>query len=103
MCVIRKLFPYGELISSMKLTKGKLLETLRRKNDGWTTYQVRKIAGISIRRVNQVYTEYLETGKVPDIGKKVGRPSKPFTDEEIRIVKESYRKYRVSSFNIKEG
>jgi len=85
----------------MKLTKTKLLETIRRKNDGWTTYQVRKIAGISIRRVNQVYGEYLQTGKIPEIGKKVGRPGKPITDEEIRIVKEAYTKYRVSASTLR--
>ena len=85
----------------MKLTRNKLLETLRRKNDGWTTYQARKIAGISIRRVNQVYVEYTLTGEIPQIGKKVGRPSKPITDEEIKIVKESYGKYRVSASTLR--
>ena len=54
----------------MKLTRKKLLESLRRKNNGWTTYQVRKIAGISIRRVNQVWQEYELTGKIPEMGKK---------------------------------
>ena len=85
----------------MKLTKTTVLETIRRKNDGWTTYQTRKIAHISIRRVNQVYSEYLETGEIPEIGKKVGRPSKPVTDEEIRIVKETYLKYRVSASTLR--
>ena len=51
-CVIQKLFPYDKLIVSMKLTKNKLVETIGKKNMGWTTYQARKIAGISIRRVN---------------------------------------------------
>ncbi|MCF7871804.1 hypothetical protein K9L97_02110, partial [Candidatus Woesearchaeota archaeon] len=46
-CVIPKLFPYGELNQCMKLTRGKLMETIRRKNEGETTYQVRKIAGVS--------------------------------------------------------
>ena len=54
----------------MKLTRPKLIEIIRRKNDGWTTYQVRKIAGISIRRVNQVWNEYQLTNLVPEIGKK---------------------------------
>jgi putative transposase len=81
----------------MKLTRHKLIETLRRKNDGWTTYQVRKIAGISIRRVNQVWNEYLETGEMPEIGKNNGRPAKPLQEEEIILVKESYLKYRVSA------
>ena len=81
----------------MKLTKTKLLETLRRKNQGWTTYQARKIARISIRRVSQVWKEYNETGEIPEIGKKNGRPSKPIEEWEISIVKEAYAKYRVSA------
>ncbi len=81
----------------MKLTKTKLLETLSRKNHGWTTYQARKVAGISIRRVNQVWKEYQETGKMPEIGKNNGRPPKPIKKWEIDIVNESYAKYRVSA------
>ncbi len=100
-CVIRKLFPYGELNQSMKLTRNKLLETLRRKNDGWTTYQARKIAGISIRRVNQVYSEYLQTGKILEIGKKVGRPANPISAEEVKIVKDAYEKYRVCASTLR--
>ena len=86
----------------MKLTKNKLLETLRRKNDGWTTYQVRKIAGISIRRVNQVYGIYLETGEIPEIGKRNGRPTKPISDKEVKIVKEAYEKYRVCASTLRK-
>jgi putative transposase len=85
----------------MKLTRNKLIETIRRKNDGWTTYQARKIAGISIRRVNQVYTEYLNTNEIPEIGKKVGRPPKPISEEEINIVKETYAKYRVCASTLR--
>ena len=81
----------------MKLTKGKLIETLRRKDEGWTTYQVRKIAGISIRRVNQVYGQYTLTGEIPEIGKNNGRPIKPIEDWEVQMVKQSYEKYRVSA------
>ena len=81
----------------MKLTKTKLIETIRRKNSGWTTYQARKIAGISIRRVNQVWGAYHKTGEVPEIGKKVGRPSRPITGEEEMLVKTTYKEYRVSA------
>jgi putative transposase len=81
----------------MKLTKAKLTETLRRKNQGWTTYQARKIAGISIRRVNQVWGEYLETGKIPEIGKNNGRPKRPIEEWEMQMVKQAYEKYRVSA------
>lgn len=78
----------------MKLTKNKLVETLRRKNEGWTTYQARKIAGISIRRVNQVWKEYQETEEIPEL-RKPGRPTKPIQDWQTIIVKEAYTKYRV--------
>jgi len=81
----------------MKLTKTKLLETLRRKNDGWTTYQTRKIAGISIRRVNQVWTQYQLTGEIPAIGKRNGRPKRPIQEWEIDMVKKAFNLYRVSA------
>ena len=81
----------------MKLTRPKLIETIRRKNEGWTTYQARKIAGISIRRVNQVWNEYQFTNQVPDLGKKNGRPSKPVEEWEMDMVRQTYQKYRVSA------
>ena len=81
----------------MKLTKGKLIETIIRKNQGWTTYQARKIADISIRRVNQVYKQYLLTEQIPEIGKKNGRPARPIEDWEIQTVKEAFEKYSVSA------
>ena len=81
----------------MKLTQGKLLETLKRKNQGWTTYQARKIAGISIRRVNQVYGQYLISGEIPEIGKNNGRPKRPIEDWEIQTIKEAFTKYSVSA------
>src|SRR3989344_8724341 len=81
----------------MKLTKGKLIETIRRKNQGWTTYQARKIAGISIRRVNQVYKQYLLTEQIPEIGKKNGRSARPIEYWEIQTVKEAFEKYSVSA------
>jgi transposase InsO family protein len=86
----------------MKLTKTKILETIRHKNDGWTTYQVRKIAGISIRRVNQVWVEYLKTGEIPEIGKRNGRPKRPILQREVNAVKEAYSKYRVSASTLEK-
>ena len=81
----------------MKLTRNKLLETLKAKNNGWTTYQARKIAGISIRRVNQIWTIYNRTNAIPEIGKKVGRPGKPILENEMMLVKDVYQRYRVSA------
>ena len=81
----------------MKLTQGKLIEIIRRKNQGWTTYQARKIADISIRRVNQVYNQYLLTEQIPEIGKNNGRPARPIEEWEIKTVKETFTKYSVSA------
>jgi len=86
----------------MKLTQRKLFETLRRKNEGWTTYQARKVAGISVRRVNQVWSSYTETGQIPEIGKNNGRPKKPIQERETKMVKEAYEKYMVSASTLEK-
>ena len=81
----------------MKLTKSKLVETLRIKEEGGTSYQARKISHVSVRRVDQIWKEYLEKGDIPIIGNSVGRPLKMFEQWEIDIVKEAFEKYRVSA------
>jgi len=81
----------------MKLTKSKLIETLRKLNNGNTVYQARKIADISVRRVYQLKEAFDKTGEIPKIGDKNGRPLKPFDEWEILIVKQAYEKYRVSA------
>jgi putative transposase len=96
MCVIPKLFHKADLVSHMKLTKAKLTETLRRLADGNTVYQARKVAGISVRRVYQLKEAFDKTGEIPQIGKSVGRPRKPFEEWEIQLVKKVFEKYRVS-------
>ncbi|MFH0870792.1 MAG: hypothetical protein V1866_07095, partial [archaeon] len=47
-CVIPKVFPYGRFVECMKFTQKTLLETVRCKNNGWTTYQARKIAHVGV-------------------------------------------------------
>ena len=81
----------------MKLSRSKLVETLRKLNDGKTVYQARKVAKISVRRVYQVKEAFDKTGEVPDVGKLVGRPRKPFEEWEILAVKALYEKHRVSA------
>lgn len=81
----------------MKLTKSKILEILRRKNEGMTTYQVKKRVGISIRRANQIYAEYLKTDKTPAIGRRMGRPNRHIKKTEVELVQKAYAKYRVSA------
>jgi putative transposase len=81
----------------MKLTKSKLTETLRKLNNGKTVYQARKIANVSVRRIYQVKEAFDKTGIIPDIGAKNGRPTRPFDNWEIEIVKKAFNKYRVSA------
>jgi putative transposase len=81
----------------MKLTKSKLVDLIGKKNRGWTTYQARKTANVSIRRVNQVWQEYLISGEIPEIGMKSGRPKKPVEKWEVEVVKEAYSKYKLSA------
>ena len=81
----------------MKLNKSKVIETLRKLNEGKTVYQARKIAKISVRRVYQFGEAYDKTGEIPKIGDDVGRPRKPFEEWEIDTVKKSFEKYRVSA------
>jgi putative transposase len=81
----------------MKFTKKSLIETLNAKNQGKSSYQARKIAKVSIRRVDKIWKEYLTTGEIPVIGKGVGRPMIPIEDWEKDIVRKAYEKYRVSA------
>ena len=81
----------------MKLTRSKLIETLRKLNNGETVYQARKIAGVSVRRVYQVKEAFENKGEILEIGNNVGRPLIPFENWEIEIVKKAYSRYRVSA------
>lgn len=81
----------------MKLTRAKLVETLRVLNDGASKYQARKIGKITKQRVYQVWNVYNQTGKIPVIGKNVGRPCKPVEDWEVSLVRVAWVKYRVSA------
>jgi len=87
----------------MKLTRKNLIELIRLKNEGWTSYQVKKKVGVSVRRVDQIYKEYSETGNIPELGKPTGIPKKRINPTKKTIVKESYEKYRIcaSRLNLK--
>ena len=96
-CVIPKLFHKADVINLMKLTRPKLVETLKRLADGKTVYQARKVAHVSVRRVYQVKEAFDKTGEIPKIGKDVGRPRKSFEEWEMVLVKNAFEKYRVSA------
>ena len=96
-CVIPKLFHKADIVNIMKLNKSKVIETLKKLNEGKTVYQARKIAKISVRRVYQVKEAFDKTGEIPKIGNDVGRPRKTLEEWEINLVKKAFDKYRVSA------
>ena len=81
----------------MKFTRKTLIETLRILEEGGTVYQAKKCAGVSVGRVYQIWNEYKSTGKIPDLGKRVGRPKKKISQRKKIIVKKAYQKYRISA------
>ena len=81
----------------MKFTRKSLIDTLRAKEEGKTSYQTRKIAKVSVRRVDKIWKEYLTTGEIPVVGRGVGRPVKTIEQWEKDVVKKTYEKYRVSA------
>lgn len=102
MCVIPKVFHNDKNVEVMKLTRSKLLGTIQALNNGSTAYQARKIAGISVRRVYQIWNEYLENETLPEIGRAMGRPTRPITPHEEKIVSQAYNTYRVSASTLEK-
>ena len=80
----------------MKLSQAKILELVRLKNEGKTTYFIRKKMGVSIRRINQLNGEYLSTGIIPRL-KKPGRKAKPIDENETRLVCQASFEFRASA------
>ena len=81
----------------VKLTPAKVRWIIREKDRGeLTTEQIARIQRITPRRVNQLWREYRDTGKLPVL-KEPGRPPTPITAEQIRAVLEAYNKYRLGA------
>lgn len=81
----------------MKLNNAKVMEIIRKRNNGWSTNHIRKKFRVSERRVNQILQYYKENEKAPQIGKKFGRPCLPIDKREVKIVDEAYTGYRFSA------
>lgn len=101
-CVIRKLVPNADINRRMKFTKKSLIETLRILEQGGTAYRACKEAGVTVRRVNQIWKIYRETGKIPELGKNIGRPLRPIKKEEEKIIRESYAEYKACASELRK-
>ena len=82
----------------MKLTLKKVKWLIRRKEEGMSSSIIARALKITIRRVNQVWKQYLETGTIPAIGKKMGRPpDPPLSAHEKEIIREAKQKYKLGA------
>lgn len=79
----------------MKLNRKSLIELIKLKNNGWTSYQVKKKVGVSVRRIDQIYRKYKETGIIPELGKRIGRHEKTISKRDRTIIKQTYEEYYV--------
>ena len=78
----------------MKLNKKNIRYIIRHKKKGESCATIAKDIKISKRRVEQIWKEYQETGEEPIIGNNQGRPKKPLTPEEVRIIIEAFDRFK---------
>ena len=81
----------------MKLNNAKMLEIIRKRNNGWSTNHIRKNIGVSERRVNQILSYYACYDELPILCKNMGRPPKIVSKEHTKIIIDTYDKYRYSA------
>lgn len=86
----------------MKLTKKSLTELLKNLESGWTTYKASKKVGISVGYAYKLWNYYKTTGKIPELGKRLGKPQRPILPEEERMVRDCYERYRVCASRLKK-
>ena len=78
----------------MKLNKTKVHFILRQYRKHASTKEISRDVKVSQRRVQQIVKQYKETGLEPVLGEKVGRPFKPYDEQEAKIVREAHTRYR---------
>jgi transposase InsO family protein len=82
----------------VKLTPKKVRWLIRHKEDGMSSRDVAVALKITPRRVNQVWKIYRDTGEIPVIGARVGRPRSSFiTDTERLAIQEAKQRYKLGA------
>ena len=70
---------------------------IRAKQEGkLTNREIANLQGISVRRVQQLYSEYGKHGTLHEI-RKAGRPRVPISEDERKTIIEFYEKYRIGA------
>lgn len=97
-CFIPKRFRinyFGWKASSIvKLNDKKIKWIIAQKEKGEGTSTIAEIQGISVRRVQQVLKEYRETDQIPQVGKNLGRPKKPLSNDDKKLIEQAYSDYK---------
>ncbi|BBL64976.1 hypothetical protein MmazTMA_19530 [Methanosarcina mazei] len=78
----------------MKLNGKKIRWIIAQKLKGESTSTIAKIQGISARRVQQIYKEYVDTDKLPQVGNNLGRPRKQLSSDDKEIIDQTYSDYK---------
>ncbi|MDG6219197.1 MAG: IS481 family transposase, partial [Candidatus Thermoplasmatota archaeon] len=73
----------------MKLNPRRIRYLIRKKKQGVSSKTIAFQLKISKRRVNQIWYDYNQTGKEPIIGRNIGRPAKPLSEDEAKVIKEA--------------
>ena len=80
----------------VKLNKSKIKWIIRQKRKGEKNSKIALAMGITIRRVQQLYKQYLISNEIP-MPKKERRPKTFLTEEQEIIIKKTYEKYMLGA------
>ena len=78
----------------MKLNPRKIRYIIRKKKEGEASMVLATQMKVSKRRIDQMWKEYRDTGLIPVVGQRVGRPAVALTPGEEQVVREAYEIYR---------
>ena len=86
---------------NQKLNQQMVHWIIQEKKSSVPSSVIAKVAGVSKRRVEQIWKEFRDTGEEPVIGKKTGRPEKAPDACEMEIVKKAYLQHKMSAKKLK--
>jgi len=78
----------------MKLNRRKVHWIIRQKQKGVPTNEIAREMKVTRRRIQQVWKHYVDTGCEPVLGLCLGRPRKPYDQDEATVVRAAYVRYR---------
>lgn len=81
----------------MKLDKEKVKFIVDKLGNGWTAYELSRQYKVSVSRVYQLRRKAMLSGKIPEIGKNVGRPRKPLKEHEFNSILECFKEFKLSA------